>query len=932
MRVQTVFTCVSLLAALVRAGHAAQDSPPQRFRAGVDLITIDVAAVDAKGRPVEDLKPGDFVVKVDGKQRPTASAELIKVDRAKPAPARPSELISTNEAPQNARRIVVAIDQTLITPGALAPLQRTASEFIGRLTPADYAGFVAFPEPGPRVDFTTDKTRVRTALESIIGQPARIFSGDFNIGLWEAFTITGAEGIQASSVDPSDTRPMREQTPPTVLRVLERGCRGMTIDELLAIDADPDIFRQCRRDVYRESINIASNARIEATISLRALENVLRQLALLDGPKTMIMFSAGLVNEDPTLLNEAARLAALARTTIHVIAVEPERQQELRNLPSNQSTLSLVDRSFELAGLETVADRTNGTLFRGVAAGKGIFERLESELSAWYLVAVDRQPGDPDTQRVEVDIRRRGVTVRSNRNAVSVNPSGRRPLDELLNEALSSPFTIPGLPLRVSTFAQRDADPTKYRLRVAADIGQPGESGGEFALGYVLTDEKGRVITSAGSRRNLAPAASGPNQVLQYDTSLAVAPGTYQLRFGVVDGAGRRGTLVRRVELPSLAGAVQTSDLIVGNLPAEGETLSPRVQPQITASELAAYLELYLQDEAANVTVTLDIAEGDATPALATQTLTLRPGETPLSRIATGFVPATMTPGRYVARATVRRGDDTVKTLTRPITIVRDTSVVSKPPTRTRGVPITPELQKLTAGYVAGVVNGLANIVAQEEFVLSKPDRRVTADLLLVRYPGTRRDLIPYRDVSHLDGKVVEGRDQRLVDLFLKPTDTLRQQARQIMASADAYVPSVFNPMFVLGFLQSDFQSRFELTVSDASSDWPREVKAVAFVEVGRPTLLRTGAFGDIDIPTRGTAWIEEATGRILQTELQVGRGRGIPSMVTKFRLDDRLQVTVPVEMKTENPDGVATYTNFRRFGVDTDAAIPTPPAPPPQQ
>ncbi len=935
-----------LLAVVVRAGHAAQDSPPQRFRAGVDLITIDVAAVDAKGRPVEDLKPGDFIVKVDGKPRPTASAELIKVDRGKPAPARPSELISTNDAPQNARRIVVAIDQTLITPGALAPLQKTASEFIGRLTPADYAGFVAFPEPGPRVDFTTDKTRVRKALEGIIGQPARIFSGDFNIGLSEAFTITGAEGTQARIVDPSDTRPMREQTPPTIMRVLERGCRGMTIDELLDPLTDPNIIRQCRRDVYSESNNIASNARLEATISLRALERMLRDLALLDGPKTMIVFSAGLVNEDPTLLNEAARLAALARTTINVIAVEPERNQELRNMPgslslsssASQGGLSLMDRSFELAGLEQIADRTNGTLFRGVAAGKGIFERLESELSAWYLVAVDRQPGDPDTQRVEVEIRRRGVTVRSNRNAVSITPSGRRPLDELLNEALSSPFTIPGLPLRVSTFAQRDADPTKYRLRVAADIGQPGEPGGEFALGYVLTDEKGRVVTSAGSRRNLAPTASGPNQVLQYDTSLAVAPGNYQLRVGVVDGAGRRGTLVRRVELASLAGVdIQTSDLIVGNLPAEGESLSPRVQPQITTSEVAAYLELYLQDPAlqdaaANVTVTLDIAEGDATPALATQTLTLRPGQTPSSRIATGFVPATMTPGRYVARATVRRGGDTVKTLTRPITIVRDTSVVSKPPARARGVPITPQLQKLTASYVAGVVDGLANIVAQEEFVLSKPDRRVTADLLLVRYPGTRRDLIPYRDVSHLDGKVVEGREQRLVDLFLKPTDALRQQARQIMASADAYVPSVFNPMFVLGCLQSDFQSRFELTVSDAGSDWPREVKAVTFLEVGRPTLLRTGPFGDIDVPTRGTAWIEEATGRILQTELQVGRGRGIPSMVTKFRLDDRLQVTVPVEMKTENPDGVATYTNFRRFGVDTDAAIPTPPIPPPPE
>ena len=919
-----LFVCASLISALVVLGHAAQDAP-QRFRAGVDLITIDVSAVDAKGRPVEDLKPGDFVVKVDGKPRPTVSAELITVEQGKPAPARPSELITTNDVPQNARRIVVAIDQTLITPGSTVPLQRTASEFIGRLAPSDYAAFVAFPEPGPRVDFTTDKTHVRKALERIVGQPGRIFASDFNIGLWEAFEITGPEGIQASSVLP-DTEP-----PPTVLRVLERGCRGMTLEELRQSTDSLTNYDQCRRDIYTESQRIARTARMDATISMRALESLLRELAALDGPKTMVVFSAGLVNEDPTLLNEAARLAALARTTIHVIAVERDRNEELRDLPNGQSKLTLLDRSFELAGLEILADRTNGTLFRGVAAGKGIFERLEQELSAWYLVAVERQPGDPDTQRVEVDIKRRGVTLRSNRNAVSINASARRALDEQLNDVLSSPFAIPGLPLRVSTFAQRDADPSKYRLRVAADIGQPGEPAGEFALGYVLTDDRGRVLTTAGSRRTLTPAASGGKQALQYDTSLAVAPGSYLLRFGVVDSGGRRGALVRRIELPALVdGEIQTSDLIVGNLPAEGETLSARVEPQVTASELAGYLELYLPDaEASNVTVTLEIAEGDSSPALATQALTLRPGDTPSSRVATGFVAAgTMTPGRYVARATVRRGDEAVKTLTRPITIVRDAAVVSRPVIRARGVPISQKLQELTAAYIAGVVNGLANVVAQEDFTLSRPDRTVTSDLLLVRYPGTRRDLIPYRDVAQLNGKTIEGREARLVDLFVKPTDALRERARQIMSSADAYVPSAFNPIFVLGFLQSDFQRRFELTVNDAGSEWPREVKAVTFVEVGRPTLLRTGPFGDVDAPTRGTAWIEEGTGRIHQTELEVGRGRGIPKMTTKFRLDDRLQVTVPVEMQTENPDGRATYTNFRRFGVETDTVIPVPSAP----
>src|SRR5215204_2060132 len=105
-----------LVSVLAVAGDAAQDQP-QRFRGGVDLIAIDVSAVESKGRPVEDLKPGDFVVKVDGKPRPVVSAELIKVERGKPTvPARPVDsLISTNDAPQNARRIIVAVDQTLIT-------------------------------------------------------------------------------------------------------------------------------------------------------------------------------------------------------------------------------------------------------------------------------------------------------------------------------------------------------------------------------------------------------------------------------------------------------------------------------------------------------------------------------------------------------------------------------------------------------------------------------------------------------------------------------------------------------------------------------------------------------------------------------------------------------------------------------------------------
>lgn len=908
-----LFVLAAVVLALTVA--AAQDSPPQRFRAGVDLITVDVVAVDAKGHPVEDLRPGDFVVKVDGKSRAVVSAELIKVDRGPAKAVRPTDaLISTNAAPENARRIVLAVDQTLISPGSLAPLLRTASQFVDRLAPSDYAAFIGFPEPGPRMDFTTDKPAVRRAMQTLnIGQPAKVQPTLVNISLFEAFTITGDESIQDRDED---------QPPgPVMKKVLDR------VEEAGLTDTCPPIWG-CKPVVYNDSVAIAAEARLEGTISLHALEALLRDLVPLEGPKSMVVLSAGMVSEDPSLLEGVKRLAAAARTTINVIVVDRDREQ-LTSQTNTRSSDSLMDRSYELQGLETIADVTNGTLFRGVASGAGIFERLEAELSARYLVAVERQPGDPESQRIEVDVKRRGVSVKSNNTVVTGTANTRRPAAELLSDALSSPFALAGIPLRVSTFTQRDASGDKYRLRLAAQIGEPGVPAGEFTLGYVLTNDAGRVLTSAGSQRTLSPGASGRNQTLQYDTSLSVAPGTYALRFAVVDKDGRRGSVVRRVELPKFdTDDLPTSDLIVGNLPAEGESLSPRVEPQVTTSELAGYLELYQPDAVGDVSVTLEIAEGESSPALATGAMAIQPGETPALRVATGFVATAMSPGRYLARAVVRRNGVTLKTLTRPFTIVRDPTVVTRATTRPKGIPITPELGYRTGSYIAGVVNGLANVVAQEEFELSKPKRRVTSDLVLVRYPGSQRDFLLYRDAVQLNGAPIAGREERLLDLFVKPTDRLRERARRITDGAEAYVPSMFNPIFVLSFLQTDFQSRFELTVGDAGRDWPREVKAVTFVEMGRPTLLRIGTFGDIDVPTRGTAWIEEGTGRILQTELQVGRGKSLPTMVTRFKLDERLQVTVPVEMRTENPDGVAVYSNFRRFGVQTDTQIPTPPTP----
>ena len=79
---------------------------------------------------------------------------------------------------------------------------------------------------------------------------------------------------------------------------------------------------------------------------------------------------------------------------------------------------------------------------------------------------------------------------------------------------------------------------------------------------------------------------------------------------------------------------------------------------------------------------------------------------------------------------------------------------------------------------------------------------------------------------------------------------------------------------------------------------------------------------------SRGLMWIDEGTGRMVKTELQVGQARVPPEIVTLYRFDEELGVNVPAEMRDWYPDGggeirgVATYGKFRKFEVRTDEAV----------
>jgi hypothetical protein len=158
---------------------------------------------------------------------------------------------------------------------------------------------------------------------------------------------------------------------------------------------------------------------------------------------------------------------------------------------------------------------------------------------------------------------------------------------------------------------------------------------------------------------------------------MSLPPGAYSARFAAVDRDGRRGVVVRPLELPAIAGdALATSDLIVGALPAGGQTLTPSLEPHVDG-KLAAYLELYATNAGQDrVTVTLEIAEGEASPALTSASLNISAGAKADWRVASGAVDAALLPGRYVARAAVRRDGVAVRTVSRPFVVDRSGTTI----------------------------------------------------------------------------------------------------------------------------------------------------------------------------------------------------------------------------------------------------------------
>lgn len=211
--------------------------------------------------------------------------------------------------------------------------------------------------------------------------------------------------------------------------------------------------------------------------------------------------------------------------------------------------------------------------------------------------------------------------------------------------------------------------------------------------------------------------------------------------------------------------------------------------------------------------------------------------------------------------------------------------------------------------------------------------RLLVSDYGLVQVAGDS-EWLGFREVLEVDGRPVTDSARRLADLLAKPSPHALQQARRIAIESSRYnigpvVRTINDPAVVLELLDGRHGKKMQFTKADEDTIDRTRVWVLRFQEVGSPTIIRTSDHKDL--PARGRAWIDPATGRILRAECSVAPGYGVTATLdVTFGHDEKLGLAVPSKMTERYTNrnlvnvssGEATYTNYRRFTVDTEEKL----------
>ena len=526
---------------------AAQQPGPgaQPFRTSIDVVRVDVSAIDGTGRPIRDLTAGDFELRVDGRSRKIVSAQFVTVPPAAeptaPAAAAPAAPYSSNADAAGGRLIMVVVDRSSIVAGRGRAAIEAASRFVRQLNRADRVALATIPH-GPQVTFTADHSLVERRIQEIDGTALPGF-GVKGLGIADALAFERKDALGMQNV-------------------VERECGSASVGDGGRGGGQSEVM-VCVSQVRSEAGAIAEDARQRARSSISGLRALIESLPPSQTPKLMVLISEGLVID-----REVAQLAwldaraAAAHVTIYSLHLESSQFDASRPRPPARPS---SDRAVQEEGLHRLAQATRGDVFRIMSNSEFAFSGCRSSCPATTCSASSRMPASATGARTTFPLESAAPASPCGPAANSRSrPRRVRTAEREIVAALRDPLPAAEIPIKLAAYSFRDPNHDKLRLLIAAEIDRSINPEGQMSAGYVVVDFEGKHV---GSQMDTPIPASAPRdgQIQRYFSTVLADPGKYTVKFAVVDDA-RRGSVELLVDARlTPAGPIRATDLLLAD-------------------------------------------------------------------------------------------------------------------------------------------------------------------------------------------------------------------------------------------------------------------------------------------------------------------------------------------------------------------------------
>ena len=517
----------------------ATQKPTPTFRSGLDVIAVDVQVIDRNGVPVSGLGPDKFEVTINGRRRRVLSADLIESRSA--TSLTPVERATATAGPPVrptlARVVFIAIDCLSFDASASRHVIATARAFIDRLPPTDEVGLFAYPY-GPKISPTTDHAAVGRSLMTVLGQ-RDVPSHQFHLRPSEVVDLSGA----ATSGQAGESALLQS--------VVRREC------------GDPP-EATCQQRLLLEIAGAVLYYEGQGNAGLGMLRSLLEQISVINGRKTLVLISAGMMASDvpggrPDIGDlgiQVGKEAARSNTSVYTLFLDTSAMDRFQaQVRGSDKNLQGEVRDSEVLGrwLDQFSGAAGGALFKvQVGSGEYAFDRVLSEISAYYLLGVEPADEDRDgrTHEIKVKTSQKNVILR-----------GRRWVMVPKRGAAASAIPSEGAPSPSVSAASKEKPPPPPRRVVPADIQAMADAfdRGEPDVQRALADTQDLSALIRNFRGSDGPWPNAPRRTAVFALELAVAALRSDNRYARDEGARLLAEYNVRVRQPEGSDAFECS-------------------------------------------------------------------------------------------------------------------------------------------------------------------------------------------------------------------------------------------------------------------------------------------------------------------------------------------------------------------------------------